>query len=124
SQSLSGIGLLKVYFEEGTDIGSAIAQIASVSNTITRVLPPGITPPAILQYNASNVQVAQLTLKSETLPEQPRFDYRFNFLRLRLFTIPGLATPAPYGGEKPPSRGGADPARGQGAGDPPPRPGS
>jgi multidrug efflux pump subunit AcrB len=111
SQSLSGIGLLKVYFEEGTDIGSAIAQIASVSNTITRVLPPGITPPAILQYNASNVQVAQLTLKSETLPEQALFDYGFNFLRLRLFTIPGLSTPAPYGGKQRQIMVDIDPAR-------------
>src|SRR5262249_16949768 len=75
SESQSGIGLLKVYFEEGADIGAAIAQITSVANTITRVLPPGITPPAILQFNASNVQVAQLTLKSETLPEQALFDY-------------------------------------------------
>jgi multidrug efflux pump subunit AcrB len=98
SQSLSSIGLLKVYFEEGTDIGAAIAQISAVGNVITRALPPGITPPAVLQFNASNVQVAQLTLSSQTLSEQALFDYGFNFLRLRLFTIPGLSTPAPYGG--------------------------
>jgi multidrug efflux pump subunit AcrB len=98
SQSLLGIGLVRVYFEQGANIGAAIAQVTSVTNTLTRVLPPGITPPAILQYNASNVQVAQLTLKSDTLSEQELFDYGLNFLRLRLFTIPGLATPAPNGG--------------------------
>jgi multidrug efflux pump subunit AcrB len=98
SQSLSGVGLVHVYFEPGTDIGSAIAQINAVCNTILRVLPPGITPPNILQYNASNVEVAQLTLKSDRVPEQELFDYGLNFLRLRLFTIPGLATPAPFGG--------------------------
>jgi multidrug efflux pump subunit AcrB len=98
SQSLSSIGLVRVYFVEGTDIGSAIAQINAVCNTILRVTPPGITPPTILQYNASNVQVAQLTIKSETLSEQELFDYGLNFLRLRLFTIEGLSTPAPYGG--------------------------
>jgi multidrug efflux pump subunit AcrB len=98
SQSLSGLGIVKVYFEEGTSIGAAIAQIASVTSTISRALPPGITPPVVLQFNASNVEVAQLTLRSESLSEQALFDYGFNFLRLRLFTIPGLSTPAPYGG--------------------------
>ena len=98
SQSIFSIGLVRVYFEEGTDIGSAIAQINAVCNTILRVLPPGMTPPNILQYNASNVQVAQLTIKSDSLSEQELFDYGLNFLRLRLFTIPGLSTPAPFGG--------------------------
>jgi multidrug efflux pump subunit AcrB len=98
SQSLSGIGIARVYFEQGTDIGSAISQINSVCNTILRLLPPGITPPNILQFNASNVTVAQLTIKGESVPEQDLFDYGLNFLRLRLFTIPGLSTPAPFGG--------------------------
>ncbi len=62
SQSIVGIGTIKVYFEQGTDIGSAVAQISGVMNTITRILPPGITPPNVIQYNASNVPVAQLTL--------------------------------------------------------------
>ena len=98
SQSLLGIGIVRVYFEQGADIGAAIAQINAVCNTILRVMPPGITPPNILQYNASNVQVAQLTIKSDSLTEQELFDYGLNFLRLRLFTIPGLSTPAPFGG--------------------------
>jgi multidrug efflux pump subunit AcrB len=98
SQSLQSTGLVRVYFEQGTDIGASIAQISAVCNTILRVLPPGITPPNILQYNASNVQVAQLTVKSDTLTEQALFDYGLNFLRLRLFTIEGLSTPAPFGG--------------------------
>ncbi len=98
SQSLVGIGIVRVFFEQGTDIGAAIAQINAVCNTILRVLPPGITPPNILQFNASNVQVAQLTIKSDSLTEQDLFDYGLNFLRLRLFTIPGLSTPAPFGG--------------------------
>jgi len=98
SQSLLGIGIVRVFFEQGADIGAAIAQINDVCKTILRVLPPGITPPNILQYNASNVQVAQLTVKSDSLTEQDLFDYGLNFLRLRLFAIPGLSTPAPYGG--------------------------
>jgi CzcA family heavy metal efflux pump len=100
SQSIDGIGVLKVYFEPGTDIGGAIAQIASVSSSATRVMPPGITPPAVIQFNASNVPVAQMTISSGTRTEQELFDYGLNFVRIRLFTIPGLATPAPYGGKQ------------------------
>ena len=99
SQSIPGIGILKVYFQPGSDIGAAIAQINSVSNTLLRVAPPGIQPPTIVQYNASNVPVAQLTVSSSTLPEEQIFDYGLNFIRVRLFTIPGLSTPAPFGGK-------------------------
>ena len=100
SQSIPGIGLLKVYFQPGTDIGAAIAQISSVSSTILRIAPPGITPPSVIQFNATNVPVAQLTVSSQTLPEQQLYDYGLNFIRVRLFTIPGLSTPAPFGGKE------------------------
>jgi multidrug efflux pump subunit AcrB len=100
SSAIPGVGTLRVYFEDGTDIGAAIAQISAVCGTAIRSMPPGITPPLILQYNASNVPVAQLTLFSDTLPETTLFDYGLNFIRLQLFTIPGLATPAPYGGKQ------------------------
>src|SRR3954470_10528536 len=86
SQSQNGIGILKVYFEPGSDIGGAIAQIVSVSLTASRVMPPGMQPPAILRYNASNVPVAQLTVSGK-LTEEQLFDYGLNFIRLRLFTI-------------------------------------
>ena len=100
SQSIPAIGLVKVYFQPGAEIGAAIAQINAVCNTILRVLPPGITPPNILQFNASNVPVAQLTVAGEGIGEQDLFDYGLNVLRLRLFTIPGLSTPAPFGGRQ------------------------
>src|SRR5882762_2835271 len=100
SQSISGVGLLRVYFQPGTDIGAAIAQISSVSSTILRIAPPGITPPSVIQFSATNVPVAQLTVSSKTLPEQQLFDYGLNFIRVRLFTIPGLSTPAPFGGKE------------------------
>jgi multidrug efflux pump subunit AcrB len=98
SQSIPGIGMLKIYFQPNADIGAAIAQIASVSTTILRITPPGMQPPNVIQFNASNVPVAQLTATSETLPEQQIFDYGLNFIRVKLFTIPGLSTPAPCGG--------------------------
>jgi len=111
SQSMSGIGILKVYFEPDSDIGGAIAQIVSVSLTASRIMPPGITPPSIIRYNASNVPVAQLTISSKTLSEQQLYDYGLNFIRLRLFTIPGLATPAPFGGKSRQIMVDIDPAR-------------
>jgi len=99
SQSLPGIGYLKVYFQPGTDIGAAIAQMTAVSSTSLRNLPPGIQPPGILQFNASNLPVAQVTLNSKTLTEDRMYDYAVNFMRLRLFTIPGLSSPFPFGGK-------------------------
>lgn len=99
STSIPGTGILRVYFQQGIDIGSAIAQISSVSGTLLRIMPPGMQAPAIVQFNASNVPVAQITVASETLPEEKLFDYGLNFIRTKLFTIPGLATPAPYGGK-------------------------
>jgi multidrug efflux pump subunit AcrB len=100
SQSIPGIGILKIYFQPGAEIGAAIAQISSVASTILRIAPPGMTPPSIIQFNASNVPVAQLTASSEVLPEQQIFDYGLNFIRVKLFTIPGLSTPAPFGGKQ------------------------
>ena len=99
SESIPSIGLLRIYFQPGTDIGSAIAQITSVNNTILRIAPPGMQPPAVIQFNASNVPVVQMTLSSKTLTEQQIYDYSLNFIRVKLFTIPGLSTPGPFGGK-------------------------
>jgi multidrug efflux pump subunit AcrB len=99
SQSIPSIGILKVYFQPGTDIGGAIAQISSVNNSILRGAPPGMQPPGVIQFNASNVPVVQMTLSSKTLTEQQIYDYSLNFIRVRLFTIPGLSTPGPFGGK-------------------------
>ncbi|MSP05613.1 MAG: efflux RND transporter permease subunit [Acetobacteraceae bacterium] len=100
SQSIPGTGLLKVYFQPGTDIGGAIAQITAVNNSILRIAPPGMQPPAVIQFNASNVPVVQMTLSSESLTEQQIYDHSLNFIRVRLFTIPGLSTPGPFGGRQ------------------------
>jgi multidrug efflux pump subunit AcrB len=100
SNSIPGIGIMHIYFEPGTDIGAAIAQISSVSSTLLRIAPPGTTPPNVIQFNASNLPVAQLTASSDKLTEQQIFDYGLNFIRIRLFTIPGLSSPAPFGGKR------------------------
>jgi multidrug efflux pump subunit AcrB len=111
SQSIPGIGILKVYFQPGTEIGGAIAQISSVNNSILRSAPPGMQPPAVIQFNASNVPVVQLTMSSKTLTEQQIYDYSLNFIRIKLFTIPGLSTPGPFGGKQRQMNVDVDPAR-------------
>ena len=98
SESINGIGILKVYFYPGTDIGGAIAQMNAVSETILSNLPRGIQPPQIISYNASNVPVAQLNVYSDVLSTDKLFDYGLNFIRIQLFTIPGFSSPAPLGG--------------------------
>ncbi len=98
SESINGLGIMKVYFYPGSDIGSAIAQINAVSETILRILPRGTEPPQIISYNAGNVPVAQLNIYSDTLSTSRLFDYGLNFIRVQLFTIPGFSSPAPLGG--------------------------
>ena len=98
SESINGLGILKVYFYPGADLGGAIAQINAVSETILSNLPRGIQPPQIISYNASNVPVAQLNIYSDVLSTTKLFDYGLNFIRIQLFTIPGFSSPAPLGG--------------------------
>ncbi|MGN6626881.1 MAG: efflux RND transporter permease subunit, partial [Tepidisphaeraceae bacterium] len=99
SQSLYGVGVIKVYFQPGAQIAVANAQITAIAQTALRQLPQGTQPPLILQYSASEVPVIQLSLSSDTLPEQKMFDLAFNFLRPQLINIPGVQSPYPYGGK-------------------------
>ncbi len=99
SQSLSGVSVVKVFFQPSVNIASAVAQITSVSQTILRPLPPGITPPFIIQYNASSVPIIQMSVSSNNLPEQALNDYATNFVRTQLATVQGASVPLPYGGK-------------------------
>src|SRR6185503_15683638 len=81
------------------------------NQSILRIAPPGITPPSMIRFNASNVPVVQVTLNSRTMPEQQIYDWGLNFLRVRLFTIPGLSIPSPYGGKQRQIIVDVDPAR-------------
>src|SRR6266403_968786 len=100
SQSLNGIAIIKVYFQPGANIQTALAQTAAISQTFLRFLPPGTTPPLVIIYSASTVPVIQIGLTSDTLSEQQLFDFGNNFIRTQLATIPGAATPFPYGGKQ------------------------
>lgn len=99
SQSLAGVAVIKVFFQPGANIQTALAQVTSVVQTMLRQLPAGATPPLIIKYSASSVPVIQLGLSSPSLPEQRVFDAAVNSLRPRLVTIPGVAIPFPYGGK-------------------------
>jgi multidrug efflux pump subunit AcrB len=95
----NGVGLIRVYLQPGANIDLAISQIVAVNQTILRTLPPGIFPPAVVQYDASSVPILQLGLSSDTLTEQQLYDYGQNFIRTRLSTVPGISVPLPYGGK-------------------------
>ncbi|MGC1303304.1 MAG: efflux RND transporter permease subunit [Caulobacteraceae bacterium] len=98
SQSLTGVGVVKIFFQPGTDIRTATAQVTSISQTVLKQMPPGITPPQVLNYSASTVPILQLAYSSPTLGEQKIYDTAQNFIRPALATVPGAATPSPYGG--------------------------
>src|SRR5271168_4701226 len=100
SQSLNGIAVIKVFFQPGANVPSAIAEITAIAQTQLRQLPPGTTPPLVISYSASSVPIIQLALSGQSLSEQQLFDYGVNFIRTRLITVPGCAIPYPYGGKQ------------------------
>ena len=100
SQSLNGIAVIKVFFQPGANIQTSLAQTAAISQTFLRFLPPGTTPPLVIIYSASTVPVIQIGLTSDTLSEQQLFDFGNYFIRTQLATVPGAATPFPYGGKQ------------------------
>ena len=99
SQSLPGYGVVKVYFQPNVNINAALAQITAASQTVLKLLPPGITPPYVLSFNASSVPILQLALSSEGLTQSQIFDAGQNFIRPQLATVLGAAVPSPYGGK-------------------------
>ena len=99
SQSLPGYGIVKIFFQPTVDIRVATAQVTAISQSVLKQMPPGITPPLILNYNAATVPIVQLALSSLSLPEQRIFDFGQNFIRPTLASVPGSAVPSPYGGK-------------------------
>ncbi|MGO9125284.1 MAG: efflux RND transporter permease subunit [Terriglobales bacterium] len=101
SQSVNGVGIIKIFFHPHTNIQTALAQVTAMVQTSVRSLPPGTTPALVITYSASSTPIVQLGLSSKTLPEQQLFDLGNNFLRSQLATVPGAASPFPYGGKSP-----------------------
>ena len=100
SQSLNGIAVIKIFFQPHVNIGSAVAQVNSINQVQLRSLPPGTTPPFIIQYNASSVPVLQLGLSGQGLSEQQLGDLGTNLIRTQLATVEGASIPYPYGGKQ------------------------
>jgi len=99
SQSMFGVGVVKIFFQPGVNLGVAIAKVTAVSQVVLKWMPPGITPPYVLSYNASSVPVLQFALSSPSLSQSRLFDYAQNFIRPQLSTVQGAAIPSPYGGK-------------------------
>src|ERR1700677_3623105 len=99
SQSLQGYGVIKIFFQKSVNIRAALAQVTAASQTVLKLLPPGITPPYVLSYNAATVPILQLALSSQSLPQMKLFDLGQNFIRPQLATVKGAAVPSPYGGK-------------------------
>src|SRR3984957_6502670 len=100
STSYDSVGVVKVFFQPGVSPDGAVAQIAAESQTILKQLPPGTTPPLIIQYNASTVPILQYGISSTTLSEQQTFDVSLNTIRVGLISVPGVGIPYPYGGKQ------------------------
>jgi multidrug efflux pump subunit AcrB len=111
SQSLTGVAVLKIFFQPGASIDAATAQVTAISQTLVRAMPPGATPPFIIRYSAGNVPILQLALKSDTLSEQQLFDLGVNFVRADIATVQGSQIPWPYGGKQRQVMIDIDPAR-------------
>src|ERR1700723_77873 len=100
ANSYNGVGIVKIFFQPNADIRPANAQVPAVSQTVLKQMPPGATPPLIINYSASTVPIIQLALSGEGLTEQILGDIAINQLRTPLVTVPGAAIPYPYGGKQ------------------------
>src|SRR5438445_4908745 len=100
SQSLNGVGVIRIYFQPGAKVAEAEAQVTATCQTLLKVMPPGITPPYIVRYSATSVPIVQIAVSSETLTEQQIFDYAQNFIIQQLGTVQGARVPQPWGGKQ------------------------
>jgi multidrug efflux pump subunit AcrB len=98
SESLYGRGIVKIFFQPGTDVAAAQAQVTAISQTVLKQLPAGITPPQVLSYNASSVPVLELQVAADQMTGSQLYDIASNLIRPGLVSVPGVAIPAPYGG--------------------------
>jgi multidrug efflux pump subunit AcrB len=98
SQSLPGLGIIRLFFHPTAKIEAAVSQLNAASQSSLRSMPTGMTPPSIIRYNASSVPILQLGLSSDTLSEQAVYDYGYNFIRTQMATVQGASFPLPYGG--------------------------
>src|SRR3982075_1793362 len=99
SQSMANYGMIKIFFHSTVNINAALLQVKGMSQTVLKQMPPSITPPLILSFNASSVPILQLALSSDKLSETQIFDSALTFIRPALAPVPGAALPLPFGGK-------------------------
>ena len=99
SQSIVNYGIIKIFFQPTVNINAALAQVNGMSQTVLKQMPPGITPPLILSFNASSVPILQLALSSPQMSETQVYDSALNFIRPALAPVPGATLPLPFGGK-------------------------
>ena len=99
AQTLDGLSVQKIYFQPDVNLDLAISQIVAATNSIRALMPPGIQPPVVVQYNASSVPVVQISLSSDSLNEQQLYDYGIYRVRQQLAPIAGITLPTPAGGK-------------------------
>ncbi|MDG6093569.1 efflux RND transporter permease subunit [Acetobacter sp. AN02] len=98
ADSFYGRGIVKIYFQPGTNIGAAEADVTAISQTVLQQLPEHIAAPMIMRLEASSVPVITLQLTSDSMTPSDLFKLAFIRLRALLVTVPGAVVPHPYGG--------------------------
>jgi multidrug efflux pump subunit AcrB len=101
ANSYTTFGIVKIFFHPTANIATANAQVTAIAQTLLKQMPPGTTPPLIINYSASSVPVIQLALSGKGLTEQNLADLGLNFVRTRLVTVQGAGIPYPFGGKTP-----------------------
>src|SRR5713226_6524790 len=99
AQTMNGLSVQKIYFQPDVNLDLAISQIVAATNAIRALMPAGIQPPIVVQFNASSVPVLQISLSSDTLNQAQLYDFGIYNLRQRLAPIHGVTLPTPAGGK-------------------------
>jgi multidrug efflux pump subunit AcrB len=98
SRSLSGVSLIKIYFQPGTDPTAAVSGISNLAMANLRRLPPGTLPPVVLSFDAANLPVCLITLKGAGMNQTQLKDVAQFSVRNQVANVPGASVPQPYGG--------------------------
>ncbi|MFY9689179.1 MAG: efflux RND transporter permease subunit [Candidatus Acidiferrales bacterium] len=99
SRSMSGVSLIKVYFQPGTDANADVTQISNLAMADLRRLPQGTLPPVVMSMDASSLPVCLLTVDGKGLSETQLHDYLQFQIRNQIAGVPGATVPPPYGGK-------------------------
>lgn len=98
SQTVNGIGLIRLFFHPEAEIPAAIAEATSTSQSIIKRMPAGVLPPTILRYYVNTVPIIQMILSGQSVTQEQMYDYGNWRIRQAVGTVPGATLPTPYGG--------------------------